>query len=340
MPLNIRRVARDLARIGAAMSAVIGVASLRVGRHASAAGVDAGALQVLVPPGTAAQGQPLAAGGSATPFALEPPAGASCQGDSATGGYRVQSYIVPVRVDPGTLTFDSSGPAPQGTGVDLRLPLFSSVGASPYVDQTTAVATTAGGPGLVTGLPSFSFAAFGADGPAFVPPGIYNVGLVCTLGVPSATQEDRFWNVQMTFAVDPNDVPSGITWTVVSTEPPLSGTTASSPTAVADTIPTSILAPSATTVSGAVSSATSSIPTSSTITSPTTSTTIPVGATSSTSSVEATAGGTSPSSEDTATDSGTSRLAVAVWVAVAALVLAGTTVLVTRAVRAHRGKAR
>ncbi len=339
MHLNIRRVARDLARIGAAMSAVIGVTSLRAGRHASAAGVDAGALQVLVPPGTAAQGQPLAAGGSATPFALAPPAGAACTGDSATGGYRVQSYIVPAGVDPGTLTFDSSGPAPQGTGVDLRLPLFSSIGASPYVDQTTAVATTTGGPGLVTGLPSFSFAAFGPDGPTFVPPGTYNVGLACTLGVASSTQEDRFWNVQMTFAVDPNDVPSGIAWTVVSTEPSLSVTTASSPTAVADTIPTSIPAPSATTVSGAVSSATSSIPTSSTITSPTTSTTISVGATSSTSSVAATAGGTSHSSADTSTASGTSRLAVVVWVAVA-LVLAGMTVLLTRAVRARRGEAR
>ena len=337
MQLNFRRVARDLARITAAMSAVIGVASLRAGRHASAAGVDAGALQVLVPPGTSDQGQLLAAGGSATPFALEPPAGASCLGDSATGGYRVQSYIVPADVDPGTLTFDSSGPAPQGTGVDLRLPLFSSIGSSPYVDQTTAVATTDGGPGLVTGLPSFSFAAFGADGPTFVPPGTYNVGLACTLGVPSPTQEDRFWNVQMTFAADPSDVPSGITWAVVSTEPPLSVTTTSSPAAVTDTIQTSIPASSAPTVSEAVGSATSSSTTSSTIASSTTSTAIHGGATSSTSSVEAATGDTGPASGDTAEDSGTSGVAVAIW-AVVALVLAGVTVLVTRTIRARRNE--
>ena len=337
MHLNVRRVARDLARIGAAMSAVIGVASLRAGRHASAAGVDAGALQVLVPPGTAAQDQPLAAGGSAAPFALAPPAGASCTGDSATGGYRVQSYIVPAGVDPGTLTFDSSGPAPQGTGADLRLPLFSSIGASPFVDQTTAVATTTGGPGLVTGLPSFSFAAFGADGPTFVPPGIYNVGLACTMGVASSAQQDRFWNVQMAFAVNPNDVPSGITWTVVATEPSLSVTITSSSSAVADSIPTSIPASSATTVSGAIPSTTSSTITSATVTASTTSTTIPLGATSSTGPVEAVTGGASPSSPNTSTDSGTSRLAV--WVAVA-LVLAGMAVLVTRAVRARGGEAR
>lgn len=339
MHLNIRRVARDLARIGVAMSAVIGVASLRAVRHVSAAGVDAGSLQVLVPPGTAAAGQPLAAGVSATPFALAPPAGASCLGDSATGGYRVQSYIVPVGVDPGTLTFDSSGPAPQGTGADLRLPLFSSTGASPFVDQTTAVATTAGGPGLVTGLPSFSFAAFGAEGPAFVPPGIYNVGLACTLGVASSTQEDRFWNVEMTVAVDSNDVPSGITWTVVATEPPRSATNTSSPTAVAETAPTAIPAASATTVSGAVVPATTSTTTASTITSFTTSTTIHVGATSSTSSVEVAAGDTNASSGDRATDSGPSPVTVVVWVAVA-LMLAGMGVLATRAVRARRGEAR
>jgi hypothetical protein len=334
MHLDIRRVVRDLARIGAALSAVIGVANLRAGRHASAAGVDAGALQVLVPPGTAAQGQPLAAGGSATPFALTPPAGAACTGDSATGGYRVQSYIVPAGVDPGTLTFDSSGPAPQGTGADLRLPLFSSIGASPYVDQTTAVATTTGGPGLVTGLPSFSFDAFGADGPTFVPPGIYNVGLACTLGVPSSTQQDRYWNVQMTFAVDPNDAPSGITWTVVATEPPLSVATTSSPPAVADTIPTSIPAPSATTVSGATVSTTSS-----TTISSTTSTTIQLDAASSTTSVEAAASATGTSGGDTTTDSGSSSLAVVVWTAVA-LALAGTGVVVTRRLRARRSVAR
>jgi hypothetical protein len=339
MNFNIRRVARDLARIGAAVSAVIGVTSLRAGRHASAAGIDAGALQVLVPPGTAAQGQPLAAGGSATPFALAPPAGASCQGDSATGGYRVQSYIVPAGVDPGTLTFDSSGPAPQGTGGDLRLPLFSSIGASPFVDQTTAVATTTGGPGLVTGLPSFSFAAFGTDGPTFVPPGIYNVGVACTLGAPSTTQQDRYWNVQMTFAVDRNDVPSGITWTVVATEPPLSVTTTTTAIAVADTIPTSTPAPSATTVPGVVETPTSSSITASTITASTTSTAIRVGSTSSTTSVEAAAAGTGTSSRDTATDSGTSSLAVAIWVVVA-LALGGTGALVARVVRVRRGEAR
>ena len=334
MQHNIRRVVRDLARIGAAISAVMWVANLRAGRHASAAGFDASTLQLQVPPGTAAHGQPLAAGASATPFALAPPAGASCSGDSATGGYRVQSYIVPASVDPGTLTFDSSGPTPQDTGVNVRLPLFSSIGGSPFIDQTTAVATTAGGEGLLTGLPSFSFAVLGTDGPALLPAGTYNVGLACTLGVPSPTQEDKFWNVQMTFAADPTDQPSGITWTVVGTEPPPPSTTATSPATVAASIPAAATPATTTSTPGATDSTTAS-----TTGSSTTSTTIRLGSTTTTAAVQQVAGAAGASNGGTSAGSATSRLAIVMWIA-ALLVLGRMAVLVTRPLRTRRREAR
>ena len=244
---NKRRVARDLARAGTVVSAALLAVSLAQAAwpnaSVSAAAINAGAAQVLVVPGAPTAGQPLASGGSATVFALTPPAGASCTGDSTTGGYRVQSYIVPASVDPATLTFGPQGPLPAGTGASLRQPLFSA--STPVINKTTAVASTAGGPGLLTGLPTISFGVFGASGPQIIPPGLYNIGYACTLGVASATQLDKYWNAQLTFSADPTDLPSGITWVVGVVTPPTTTTIAPTTTTIAPT--TTTIAPTTTT---------------------------------------------------------------------------------------------
>lgn len=236
--LRIRRRVRNAARVGAAFSAAMVVLSAMTGlsssRPADAAAQNAGTLLVLSPPGAADAGQPLANGGSATPFALTPPLGAACAGDSATGGYRVQSYMVPASIDPGTLTFDSNGPLPAGTGASLRQPLFSS--GTPFVNKTTAIAVQSGGTGQLVGLPSFSFDLFGASGPQIVPPGTYNVGFACTLGTASATQLDRYWNAQLTFTADATDVAAGIKWAAVAA--PAATTTVVTTTTVAATTTT------------------------------------------------------------------------------------------------------
>ena len=247
-----RRAARDLARAGAAVSAVMLVVSVAASagigdRGADAAAVNAGALQLLVPSGPTA-GNTLTSGGSATAFALTPPAGAACSGDSATGGYRVQSYIVPSSVSPATLTYDSNGPTPNGTGANLRLPLFATTG-TPIIDRTTAVETAPGTGGLITGMPTINFAVFGSSGPTVVPAGSYNVGFACTLGNPGPNQVDKYWNVVLTFAVTPGDSPSGITWTVASSTPTTTTTAAPTTTAAGATTTTAAGA-TTTTVSG------------------------------------------------------------------------------------------
>jgi hypothetical protein len=304
--------ARDLNRLGVVVLAAMCVVGVGSGHEASAAGVNGGALLVEVPPGTADEGQPLTAGGSSTAFALAPPAGASCTGDSATGGYRVQSYIVPGNVDPSTLTFDSGGPIPQATGANLRLPLFGAVGGSPFIDQTTAVATTPGSGGLLTGLPPFSFAAFGTDGPAFVPPGTYNIGFACTLGAASATQQDKFWNVRLTFATDPTDVPSGITWTVAAPAPPpspTSTTTTTSPTSPTSTTTTLAVPPSST--------------------SSTTPTTVRSSSTSSTAAVQSQGAASTGSGSSSLVSTGSSSLPI-VWWAILLLVFGRMAILIGR----------
>jgi hypothetical protein len=185
----------------------------------AAAAEAGGAPRVVEPRGTAAAGQPLTEGGSATAFGLALPEGAACTGDSASGEYRVQSYMVPASVSPASLTFDAFGPAPQGIGADFRQPLYDTSGR-PYVNNQTDIAT-GGGPGTISQLPAFSFAAFAGSersGPEIMPPGSYNLGIACTRGVAGPEQLDRYWNIRFDVAADPADRPLGLRWTVAEAQ--------------------------------------------------------------------------------------------------------------------------
>ncbi len=255
---HARRRVRNLARACAAMCAgmvLVTVAqALRSDSNVKAAGQNAGAAQVRVAPPDPTAGQPLLSGGSATPFALGLPTGAACTGDTAAGGYRVQSYMVPASVDPGALTFGPDGPTPADVGAALRQPLFSTA-STPFVNVNTAVATSPGGPGLVTNLPTFSFAVFGSSGPQVVPPGTYNIGYACTVGGEYAL--DKYWNARLTFVADATDQPSGITWTAVDTPPSATTTTVGSTTTVAGS--TTTIGGSTTTVAVDVATSTTSV---------------------------------------------------------------------------------
>ncbi|MFM2076848.1 MAG: hypothetical protein RJA49_738 [Actinomycetota bacterium] len=109
----------------------------------------------------------------------------------------------------------------------------------------------------MTGLPAVSFGVFGAGGPTVVPAGTYNLGWACTVGAAGPTQLDRYWNVQLTFAVTPSDSPSGITWTLASAPPATTTTVAPTTTAPGATTTTS---PGATTTAGADTSVVDTTP--------------------------------------------------------------------------------
>lgn len=241
----MRRRLRNLARAGCGVSTVMLVASISMSfespRQAGAAGVNSGAVAIVVPPGSPTAGEPLSTGGSATAFALSPPEGAACSGDSATGGYRAQTYMVPSTVDPSSLTFSNAGPLPAGSGAAFVQPLYSNVG-SPWVNKTTAVST-----GLLVGLPILSFAwAADVGGITFFPAGIYNIGFACTKGTASATQLDKYWNTQITIAASAADVPAGLTWTASSAQ-----STTTTTTTASSTTTTTLSGATTTTVSGA-----------------------------------------------------------------------------------------
>ncbi len=260
-----RRVACHVFRFGAIGSGVmlvLGIAAVldSGGDPVLAAAVNSGAVTVLSP----GQFQPLTSGGSATQFVVRPPTGAACTGDSASGGYRVQSYVVPVSVDPGALDYSSApgGPLPAGTGDAFRQPLRLPGGGA-YSNITTGIASTPGGGGPVPTSAAVSFSYLGAGGAALLPAGTYNVGLACTL----LSVGEKYWNVQLTIVADAAD-PAGIRWTVGA---PVVDTTTTTTTTVDTTTTTS------TTIGGATTTSTSSVP------GATTSTTV-AGATSSSSS--------------------------------------------------------
>ena len=135
-----------------------------------------------LPPGSASAGfatvSPLT-GVANTEITFSPPAGAACQGDSATGGYRWQTFVASASVDPGTLAY-AGGAGPNAVAGAVVQPMVSTT-STPIVDQTTSVGTA-----LLTPIPAFDFAAFPVG---FFPAGTYNVGFACTL----ANATTRFW---------------------------------------------------------------------------------------------------------------------------------------------------
>ncbi|MDO9176642.1 MAG: hypothetical protein Q7V62_17685 [Actinomycetota bacterium] len=307
------RAARQLARVGTVVSAAMLVVSIATSFGPGAQFVDAatnaGGLDVLVPPGTAAAGQPLTAGGSATAFALAPPEGAACSGDSATGGYRVQTYMVPASVDLDTLTFGLTGPIPSATGANYRQPLYTSAGSS-RVNKTTAVNT-----GLLIGLPILSFEWIGTDGTTVLPAGTYNLGYACTKGAASATQLDKYWNVQFTVTAAAADVPAGLAWSVSAAVP----TTTTTSTTVGATTTTGAGATTTTTGSGTTTTVSGS-------------TTTTIRATTTTVRVSSGAGGGSGSGGGTIVATGGSPLPTLLW-AVLLLVFGRMVILLGRPLR-------
>ncbi|HVT78003.1 MAG TPA: hypothetical protein VHD87_13295 [Acidimicrobiales bacterium] len=219
-----RRLALPAARFATgAFAAAFVIALLGVGSPAQAA-TDGGGSTVVSPnSGTDPNaGQPLGSGGSATKFTLKLPSGAACSGDTATGGFHVQSYMVPSTVSPSSVTYDAQGPTPQhyNSGGTFRMPLWIAGEQKVYVNAATNVTD-----GVIINVPSFDFAVYS---PGDIPAGTYNVGIACT---NNQNALDKFWNTQMTFTTSPADSPAQVTWTAQAPSGGGGGTTTTSTTA-------------------------------------------------------------------------------------------------------------
>ncbi|MGH9084410.1 MAG: hypothetical protein ACRDYW_03060 [Acidimicrobiales bacterium] len=209
-----RLVTRAAAIGSAVMCAITAFGVSPSGVPAAGAATSGGALTVITPDdGTPGAGSPITSGDDTTPFSLRPPSGGACTGDTATDGYFLQSFIVPVAVDPASLTFDAAGPLPQGIGTDLRQPLLD-VNGSPFVDKPTLAnpGSPRPKPGEIVDVPAFDFALF-PDGS--VPTGSYVIGLACTKGPAAPQQLDRYFTASLDVVTDPAD-PGAFTWSVAA----------------------------------------------------------------------------------------------------------------------------
>ncbi len=268
--INVSNVARVTTVLAAGMLAITALASVGAGAASNAGSA------VITDPSTS---QPSTGGGSSTSFTLKLATGAACTGDSASGGYKLQSYMVPSSVDPGALTYGSAGPTPSGTGANFREPLFD-VASNPYANQQTANAASAGGPGPIINVPSFNFAVFS---PGDIPAGDYNIGIACTLN----GAVDKFFNAPMTVTTDAADAgPAHIHWAPTTTTTTTSSSTTIAPTTTStaptttssstttSTTSTTVAPTTTTTVAPTTTTSTTMAPTTTTTVAPTTTTTV------------------------------------------------------------------
>jgi len=170
---------------------------------ASASETDANSNSVVVVAGDGPNaGKQIADGKGSTSFSFLLQGKSECQGDSADGNYRIQSFIVPETVDPKTLTFQSTKPAGEGNWA------LYDVNTRPYVQDLTSVADAPDNPGRIDSFPQLSFAVFP---PGTLAPGIYKMGIACSL-MNDAT---RIWETTIEISEDANDSPANIRWAVI-----------------------------------------------------------------------------------------------------------------------------
>ena len=200
--------ARTMARAG--LTALL-AAGATAGTLALAGATPAGASTLNGIATIAAPGQTtaLTTGGSTTPFTVVLPAQAACDGDTATHGYHVYSYLVQKGTSLSGVTFEG----------------FPSVGFG-LVDNTGTYygpVNTAIGTGQIVSIPNnFEWGPLVSDGGVTLSQllytgtgkkasGIWEAGLACANS--SGALADN-WNIQVSFTANAAD-PNGFTWTAI-----------------------------------------------------------------------------------------------------------------------------
>ena len=251
---------RDLVVAGALATAAVSGAALLVpsGAGALPAGTPATAGQTISP--SSGTSETVITLGLTSPNNV-------CPGDTATGGFRWTTYMVPESVDPATLTYNANGPIAPAVGVFTQ-PLFSSLSGSPQVNKNTAVTT-----GQIAGTATINFAVFA---PGQIPAGTYEIGYACT----KAGQTERFWSTLITVTASPTGGPAQIAWQVATAPPPTTTTTtttvpgSTTTTTVPGSTTTTTVAGSTTTTTTVPGSTTTTTTIASTTTTSTTTTTL------------------------------------------------------------------
>jgi len=244
---SARRNWRNFGVAGSALSAVMLVVSV-------VTSLSVQALPAGTPP-TPGLSFSVQSGSPATTFAINLPAGSNtCPGDTATNGYRWNTFLVPSTVDAAALTYNSNGPVAPA-GVTFAKPLYSSTN-TPGVNRATAPST---GVVLTSSLVfGFNYFTFQPEG---LPAGVYKLGIACTL----TGETKSFWQGYLTVT----GPPTTFAWAFTTTDPGSSTTTT-----VAGATTTTVAGATTTTVAGAT---TTTVPGATTTVRPTTTTAVASG---------------------------------------------------------------
>jgi hypothetical protein len=193
-----RRLARDLFRSLAVMSAFMLALSIwtTVSATRSPAGAATSAGTVALSPTT---------GSSATVFGMTFGSTPQCAGDSASGGYNWSAIMIPAAADINAVTMSGTGPN-QVSG-EYRIALLASPNGDTIAMQNTGIAGGAGQPGIISGIPQFTFEW---NLPGEIPAGSYQVGVVCTKD--GGQTLDTYYVTGMTITADAAGGPAQITW--------------------------------------------------------------------------------------------------------------------------------
>jgi hypothetical protein len=192
-------------------------------------------------------------GGSASQFTFNLPSAAACPGDTTTGGYLVDSYLVPQSTALSSLTFSSGFPS-------AGFALYNSANNKAYVAQNTNTGT-----GQITGIPNtFEFdstSQVGHNRPSLTNllsgTGVWEAGIACEL---NGALTD-YWNTEITFTASTSD-PGGFVWTQVPGDQ--SGATSTTTTTGAGGSTTTTTAGTTTTTNGGGSTTSTTTPSSTT----------------------------------------------------------------------------
>jgi hypothetical protein len=220
----LRNIRKNIVRTAALATVAIGGLGLVNGPAAWAQGAQTGVATIQCVNGTATCAPGGQSGTAANQnFKLILPANAdgtaaSCLGDTAGGGFHVWSYAVPIAsqggTNPGELTFP---------GTPTAVTLLTDTGSIGYGPVNTNPASTAGGPGQINTLPTFSWApyigSFGASAADGLPlwTGDWNIGIACA-GPNGSGAVSTFWLATVTLGAA-NPVSGDFSWTV---DPPQS----------------------------------------------------------------------------------------------------------------------
>ncbi len=199
---GVRRLKVGLAATAVFMATFAGLTAAGV-TPAGASTLD-GTATIANPSGNTA----LSSGGSTTQFTVTLPAQAACDGDTASDGYHVYSYLVPEGTNPAAISFTTGVPADYP---DAPSGLVTAAGK--YYGGVNTASTT----GQIIGIPgNLEFAPLVTK--SVIPlstlldnaasSGVWEAGIACATAAGAVTD---YWNTEVTFTASGSD-PNGFTW--------------------------------------------------------------------------------------------------------------------------------